>query len=271
MTAQELFTYLTEDSGLDADTAAAITRAAQNPKVATKAAALKQQREYDELATRAETLRRSYEGSDGRPGARDYEAWYAQNFNQVMKLQQDVSKYQERFGSLDDPQPKPGQGQGQPQPRVDASLSEAAIAAAVNKVIAENYANQWSSLVTGAGTILERHMRAKREQPIDWAKLGAIAPQYGNDLTKAYDEYDRPNVEADREKEIQRRVDAGVKEKMAKANISSFFPSGADASPSSTGIARRENGSASVPAYNRNKVIESAVTGKYEGTEGSPN
>ncbi len=55
-----------------------------------------------------------------------------------------------------------------------------------------------------------------------------------------------------------------MNEKLAAARTAQFFPAGADATPSGSGISPLSRAKTDSPKYDRSKVIESAVTGKYE-------
>jgi hypothetical protein len=248
-TAKELFTMLTQDAGLDEATAQAIMKAAENEKVAQRAANLVQRQEYDSIATRAAALEKE------ATGAKVYQDWYAKNYPAIQKLQADALIYQERFGSLEEPAKTP-------PAKGAAQYSEEDVQRIVTKTIQDNYAPRWSNLLVSTGTILEKHIRAGRKSNLDFKKLEEIAATKGGDLEAAYDEYDRPERELaakeSTEAEIKRRVD----EEMAKRRTAEFFPAGADATPSSgsSGITRH---SAEKKGYDRSAVINAAVTGEY--------
>lgn len=261
MTAKELFKYLTDEAGLDETTAAAVMKAAENEKVAAKAQTLKQSSEYDALNARAEAMRVSLEG-DGKTsqGAKAYQAWYEKNFAAIEKLQADAARYKERYGDLDTPiVPDPA------KPAV--GLKKEDVATIVNEVVQGTYGTQWSNLITGAGTVLEKHLRAQRKNSIDWGKLGEIAAKKGGDLTAAYDEWDAPERDAASKAATDAEVERRVKEEMKKRNTPANFPAGADAGVS-TGISPLSRGAAE-KKYDRSKVIEAAFTGKYEKEEGA--
>lgn len=261
MTAKELFEYLTQDAGFDEATSKAIMAAAGNEKVAKRAGDFVQQKEYNDLEQRAARLELSYNGTKDKPGAKAYEEWYSKNAAAIQKLQQDVARYQERYGALDDPSGNFDRGKGGEVKPAGGTMTKEEIAATVREVISGGYDAQWSNLITGAGTILEKHLRSKRDNPIDWNKLGELAKAKNGDLTAAYDEWDKPAAEAASkaatEAEIKRRVD----EEVAKRQTSSFFPAGADASPSSVSPLSRTK---SDQKYDRSKVVEAAVSGEYK-------
>lgn len=258
MTAQELFSYLTQDAGLDDATAQAIMKAASNEKVASKASTLKQQREYDEIANRAADLEAKYKGTTDKPGAVAYQEWYNKNFAAIQDLQAKAAKYEERYGPLENPKETPAVSN---QPVFD----ESKIAALVDARIQGTYGTQWSNLLKGSGKMIEKHVRSGRKNEIDWDKIGEIAAKKGGDMIAAYDEWDAPEREkatkAAQDAEIERRVAERIAEEQKK-RTADFFPAGADASSSSGGLGLRKREDKA--AYNRSAVVEAAVTGVYE-------
>jgi len=269
MTAQELFNYLIGDAGLDEATAKAVMAAASNEKVAAKAGTLKQQQEFDAIQAKTAELQAKLDGTKDKPGASAYEQWYQKNWASIQQLQQTVARYQERYGALDE-----GGAAGAGAGAAGAAGAGAAagakpmtkeeIATVVNEVIQGNYGPRWSTLLTSTGTILERHIRAGRKNPIDWQKLSQIAETKGGDVAAAYEEWDKPEAEASAKAAQDKEVERRVKEELAKRQTQAAFPAGADATPSgSAGITR-----GGAPAkYDRTKVIEAAVTGKYDGNQ----
>ncbi len=251
MTAKEKLKWLIEDAGLDEATAKAIL---DNEKLAKKAGTLVQQEEYDALQTKAAELELSYNGTKDRPGAAAYQQWYADNYSKVKSYEAALVKYKERFGDLDGtPESKKG--------KEPVALSSDDIDKRVNEVIQQNYAPRWASLLKDTGTIVQKHLRAGRKTDIDFQKLEEIAAKKGGDLNAAYDEYDAPEREAAAKAATDAEVDRRVAEKLAAANTAKFFPSGADATPSG-GISPLSRAKTD-QKYDRNKVIESAVTGEY--------
>ncbi len=254
MTAKEKLKWLIEDAGLDEATAKAIL---DNEKLAKKAGTLVQQEEYDALQTKAAELELSYNGTKDRPGAAAYQKWYAENFDKVKSYEAALVQYKERFGELTAaPADDKNKGKG-----AGVQLSQDDIDRRVNEVIQQNYAPRWASLLKDTGTIVQRHLRAGRKTDIDFQKLEEIAAKKGGDLNAAYDEYDAPEREAAAKAATDAEVDRRVAEKLAAANTAKFFPSGADATPSG-GISPLSRAKTD-QKYDRNKVIETAVTGEY--------
>jgi hypothetical protein len=253
MTAKEKLKWLIEDAGLDEATAKAIL---DNEKLVKKADKFVQQDEYDSLQAKAAELEMSYNGTKDKPGAKAYQDWYAANFNKVKEYETALVKYQERFGALDATVP-PDDKKGKP-----VQLTQEDIDRRVNEVIQQNYAPRWSDLLTSTGTIVQKHMRAGRKTDIDFKRLSEIAQTKNSDLLAAYDEYDAPEREAAAKAATDAEVDRRVNEKLAAARTQQFFPSGADATPS--GAVSPLSRVKADQKYDRSKVIETAVTGKYE-------
>jgi len=152
MTGKELFTYLTQDAGLDDATAQAIMKAAENEKVSKKATSLIQKEQYDDLERRAAQLELDHNGTKEKPGSKAYREWYDKNYAAVVKLQQDVARYQERFGSLDDPDPNAGKGKGA---AAGTNYTHEDIQKIVKETIGSSYAPIWDQLLTGTATIVQ--------------------------------------------------------------------------------------------------------------------
>jgi len=262
MTAKELFESLVQDAGLDEATAKAIMAAAANEKVNAKAAGLVQRKEYDSLEARAAALELSMNGTKDKPGAVAYQKWYTDNFAAIQKLQQDVARYTERYGTLDEPKNPPA---NPPAPAFDEKKIAEMIAAGVDKRIQEGYGSRWSDLITQSGTILEKHIRSGRKSPLDWKKISELAAAKNGDIAAAYDEWDKPEADAAAKAATDAEVERRVKERLAKERTESFFPAGADATPSGSVSPLSRSKVEGTPKYDRSSVIAAAVTGKYDG------
>jgi hypothetical protein len=259
MTAKEKLKWLIDDAGLDEATAKALL---ENEKLQKKAGSFVQQDEYDSLQAKAAELELSYNGTKDKPGAAAYQKWYAENFDKVKSYEVALAKYQERFGALDVASADDkGKGKG-----ASVGLSDEDLEKKVDNLIQTKYATRWSDLVTNSGTIVQKHIRAGRKTDIDFAKLSEIAQTKNGNLMDAYDEYDKPEREAAAKAATDAEVERRVNEKLAAARTQQFFPAGADATPSGSGISPLSKAKADAPKYDRSKVIESAVTGKYENT-----
>lgn len=254
MTAQELFTYLTEGAGLDeATTKVIMDQVAKNEKVNGKATSLKQASEYEALETRAAALQKA------ATDAAVYQDWYAKNFSAIEKLQKDALRYRERYGALDaEGAPHAGRPAAGAAPQVDAAFVEKTL----DELVEKKYGTRWSDLVTNSGAIMEKHIRSGRKANIDWKKLGEIAATKNGDLAAAYDEWDKPEAEAAAKASTEAEIDRRVKEKLAASQTANFFPAGAEGSTSSpTGITRQS----AEKKYDRSAVVNAAITGKYDG------
>jgi hypothetical protein len=267
-TAQEFFHGLLADSGVDADT---INKIASNPKAAARVADYVQRKEYEDIERRAADLEMAYNGTTAKPGSKAYQQWYEENYDKIVQaqnaaaeLQSRVARYEERYGKIDDATTKPA---AIPTPAAGATaLDEKTLISAIDKHIQTNYAPQWSQLIRGGGKIVEKHVRAGRKTEIDWDVVSANAAKHGGNLVAGYDEWDAPEAQKSAKEaedaRVQKRVDEELKKRM-KEQTANFFPAGADGSTATTGgggIGRRTD---SDKKYDRNKVIESAVTGEY--------
>jgi hypothetical protein len=186
MTAAEIKDLLL-DAGLTAEQADA---AIKNEKVNARAAALAQKKDYDAAMAKAAALEQSLTGPEG------YETWYKKNYPAVQQLQTLVTKYTERYGSLDAPTNQPAAGGSGGGQSFDAAAVQRMVAEEANKLIQTQYAPRWTTLLKSSAAITERHMRNKRDTAIDWEKIDELAGKHGGDVQKAYEEYDRPAAEA---------------------------------------------------------------------------
>src|ERR1700733_11160926 len=153
-TPQEFFHGLFEDSGIDEATRNAIIA---NPKVASRVANYVQRKEYEDLERRAADieLELNGNGTDAKPGTKAYAKWYADNYEKIVAsqraaadLQKSVALYEERYGKLD------GTGNPPAKPAGGTAVDEKALADMVQKVVAENFAPQWSSLIKFGGQMV---------------------------------------------------------------------------------------------------------------------
>ncbi len=137
----------------------------------------------------------------------------------------------------------------------------------VDQRIQGQYGNQWAALLKGSGKMVEKHMRSGRKADIDWDKVTELAAAKGGDMMAAYDEWDAPERDKATKEAEDKRVEARVQQEMEKrmaAQTQRYFPAGADATPSDSPLTRRA-GTDAPAKYDRSKVIEAAVTGKYNG------
>lgn len=256
MTPQETINYLVNESGLDTDT---IQKIASNPKMLERAGSLIAKQEHDTVQQKASQLEAELQGdaASGKLGARAYQEWWNKNGGAVVAMQREIAQYRERFGALDATQTQQTQQTQQPK-----GISVDDIDKRVDSIIQDKYGAQWSNLLTKSGKIIERHLRAKRDNPIDWDQLGKLAGEHGGDLERAYEAWDKPEAEkyakAETEKEIERRVQEKLKLERTRQGIEGHqFTQ--DVSPISKRAAVVQTTKTDKPAYDRNKVIEAAV------------
>lgn len=259
MDLEALISYLTE--GLDADQSKAVRDALKNEKVSSKVGGLRQQRELDELQQREATLKAELEGDGAQKlGAKAYKEWYDKNYAAVVKLQQDQAKYIEKYGTLEAPKPQDQQQQQQQQNL--QGLTPEQVQQLVDKRIQEGYAPRWSDLLTSTGSIVQKHMFSGRKAPIDFKKLSEIAQNFGGDLDRAYDEYDKPEREKAAKEAQDKEIERRVSEELQKRGATQHFPAGADASP---GILSRDRDTSK---FDKAAMERDLVSTFIRGTDG---
>lgn len=224
MDINDLIAMVTE--GLPAEEAAKVKAAIERDSVKSKVVTLKAQGEYAALVQKEQELQAALDGGPNKPGAKAYQEWYEKNFAQVQALQVERDAYVKKHGPLEGGTPP------NPNPATPpTTYTEADIQRMVDARIQGTYAPKWSELLTGTGSIVQRHMFAGRKAPIDFKAISDLAPKYGGNLEQAYDEWDKPERDkvqaADTEKEIERRV----KDEVAKRSVQQQFPGGADYTP----------------------------------------
>jgi len=239
MTRDEFIAYMT--NGLEAESASAVRESIQaafkNSVVASRAESLKAAKEYDDLAAREAALKTELEGTAEVPGTKAYAQWYAENFPKVRKLMADKAALEAKYGTLD--APKPGDqnvSDDKDKNKLPTSLTQADIDKMVDNRIQAGYGNRWGHLVTGMGTVVQRHVFAGRKKPIDMAKFSKLAEQYVTadgqpDFDRAYDEYDKPEREVEEKVATEKRIAQRVNEELQKRGAHANFPAGADATP----------------------------------------
>lgn len=301
MTAQE-FQALLIEGGIDQET---VNKLTGNAGITTKLGQLKQATEYQAIEQRAnallaektqlETQRQALEaelvGTNEKPGSRKYQQWYAENYTtitanaaklkekeiEVADLDKAVKEYEAKYGKITastPPPPTPTAIPGLTKEEIQAISKEIATSTAKDSVVEaykNTYAPQVVSTMTGIGTILERHMKRKREHDIDWKKLDELAakPEIAGDVIKAYEEWDAPNVELDRkaaetakQTAEDARVESRVTELVKKRMLQTNFPAGAEGASSSVGtgtpspLSRDGLGLGEKKAYDRSKVLD---------------
>lgn len=253
MNAQELIDILVE-GGLDQETA---KRTVAHEKVAAKTGSLKQQSEYDAILAKTQKL------EDEGKAAKKYVDWYSENFDRIKAIEATAQKYQEKYGSLDAPTPG-GTGTSA------ATFTEKQVREIVASAIGESYQKEYGPRVVGlfkAGNkITEKHIRAGFKKEIDWDEIDKIAGETGGDINAAYERWIKPDMEIRTKEADDKRIEARVKEELAKRGSQRNFPGG-DSSSNSGPFSKRaaappKDGKAAT--YDRNAVLESIRTGKLD-------
>lgn len=233
MEINDLITMLTD--GLDPTEAAVVRKAIERDAVKAKATTLKQQSEYDALNSRLTAVQQEME-DQGQPGtagykagARTFKTWYETNYAKVQKLQDDMAKYQAKYGTLEAPMAQPTAAPAT-QTR---QLTDSEIQQLVDQRIQTQYSPRWSELLMNTGSLVQRHMLAGRKNPIDFSKVSQMAAEkYSGSLDLAYDEWDKPEREKESKAAEDARVDQRVKDELAKRGAAANYPAAADFTPS---------------------------------------
>jgi hypothetical protein len=246
------FEQLLRDSGVDDAT---VRTMIANEKLAQKTSGIRQGSEYDSLERRALDLERQMNGVDGKPGAAAYQKWYSENYATIEQLKADVTRYNERYGSLDEPQ-KPTGG--------NVSLDDAAIKRLVDEQVQSNFANNYSPKVvqtmTSVATVMERHLKRGRKNDVDWEAIDKLAASTNGDVKAAYDKWDEPNMKVDQEEAENKRVEARVAEELKKRGSAATFPAGADGASSTVSPLSRDGRTG---GYDRSKLMDTFISGEY--------
>ncbi len=263
MRPEDLIAMLTQ--GLDPDIAAKVTAQIQSDVVKTKLAGYKAQSEFDAIMTDRQKLQAELDGdaAAGKLSARATREWYEKNSAAVIANDKAIKAFEDKHGTGTFAKLAAGEftipaapgtdqtaalTQEQITAMVDARITAGVkpavakedVARIVNETIQGTYATQWSSLLEGTGNIVQKHMFAKREKPIDFKELSKIAGEKNIPLEAAYDVWDAPERQkveaAQRSQEIADAVKAERQkwdDERVKENATKMFPAGADASPGS--------------------------------------
>ena len=264
MTAQE-FQALLIEGGLSQDD---VSRLTGNSAITSRISQLRQASEYsaieqkaNALAAEKAALESELNGSNGKPGSKAYQKWYAENYEaieankrRIEELNTAVQTYEAAYGKI-------ANGAA---PVVPAGITKDEINTLI-QAQTQSFAPKVVSSMTGIAKVIERHMKRGRSHEIDWDKLDQIAadPKIGGDPVAAYEEWDRPNLEKDREaaaakaeEDIQKRIDAKVQEELKRRNVPTSFPAGADGSSATTGVMSPLSKAAGQRTYDPSKVLE---------------
>lgn len=262
MDVNELIGWMTD--GLDANEAAIVRRAIERDAVKAKASGLKAQAEFDTIIAERAALQEELDGNPTakKVGTREYQKWYQKNGDKAIENDKKIREFNEKHGEgafekvlagelpVGAPVAVPGTplSEVQIQAIVDARIAgikpaapaSADIERLVDARIQGAYAPKWSELLTDTGTIVQKHMYAKRTAPIDFKKLSEIAQEKNLSFEAAYDEWDKPEREkasaAAAEAEIDRRVNEAI-QKRGAAEV----PAGADATQTTGALAPRKD------------------------------
>lgn len=243
--------------GLDEETAK-IVRAKVNDE---KTASLRAAQEFAKIEQEKQALEAELV-ADGKKGARNYKQWYDQNYDKIVALQTKYTKLVERYGDPDQTTTTTTTSQPTTTTAQPGVMTEAEFQKRM-----EAYTAQWANLVTGQSEIFSKHFLNGRKTPLDKDAIQKIstlaAEKHGGNLVAAYDEWDRPEADKAAKDAEEKRINAEVDRRMKAKQTQSFFPT-TEQTPSGISPLSKDRGEA--PKYDRNKVVESAITGLYEPT-----
>jgi len=228
MDIKELESWLTE--GLDDASAQAIRNVLAKDSVKAKAAGLKAQAEFDRIVAQQQALQSELDGSDAAPGTRAYAKWYKDNYPKIKANADAITAYEQKHGAGSFAAAVAGEAPSSGTSSTGTGLSEEA----ARKLFREQFeqvAPNISAIVKGAGTLVQKHMYAKRATPIDFEALDKIMAEKNLSLEMAYDVYDQPEREKDLKAKTDAEVDRRVKEELQKRGASANFPAASDYTP----------------------------------------
>lgn len=241
MTYEELESMLTD--GLDDAAKAAVRAALNREQVKTKVGGLKAQAEFETIQQQATALRQELEGAPDKPGTRAYAKWYNDNWATIEANSKAIDAFEKKYGkgsfnamatgtaTLPDPNAPPAPGITMTKEEIARLAAEAA-----DNRIRDQYAPQWSNLLTSTGTLVQKHMYAGRKTPIDFSAVAELAKKYNGDLNLAYDEWDKPEREKELKTAEDKRVEQRVQEELQKRGTTAHFPGGADMTPGTLAV-----------------------------------
>lgn len=243
MNVDELISMLT--AGLNDTEAATVKNAILRDGVKNKVeSSYKTAKEIEAIQTAANKvadMERQLDALDEKGNPVGYRSWYQKYGNAAVKYLNLVSEFEGKHGAGSFEKTLNGQP---PETKVDTKTGITMTEDDIRRIQQDNWTKNQApvvaSAVTSVSKILQRHLRNKRENDVDFEALGKLANEkYGGNMEAAYDEYDKPEreklaevaakkAETDREAEIQRRV----KEEMQKLNAGQYFPTNFSAGPS---------------------------------------
>ena len=226
--------YLTD--GLPQADKDAVIAALNKDAIKTKATGIRQQSEFTTIESERQRLMAELDGTQDRPGTRAYQKWYSDNFAQIQANAKAIENYDAKFGKGAFAQAVQA-GVAPPTDGSTAGLTDAQI----RKIYQEEFtkvAPNIASIVKGAGTLVQKHMYAKRTTPIDFEALDKMmgeAQQKGRVMTleEAYDQWDKPEREKAEKASLDAEVNRRVQEELTKRGASTQFPAAADLTPGS--------------------------------------
>jgi hypothetical protein len=262
MDTSELIAMLTD--GLTAEQAAPVIAAIQRDAVKSKVAAVKAEKEYNELVTREAALKTELEGAgEGKLGTRAYKEWYDKNITAVQKLQEDYAKYEAKYGKLDAPTTTTTTTTTPPQAPTKEETERL-----LDDRFKTQYADRLANALFQSNAIMQKHSLAGRKTMIPFNDLAKTAQdKFQGNMEAAYDEWDKPERDKAAEASTKAEIDRRVAEELQKRQVSTQFPGGADMTPSSLSMRSKADVDKFDKSAMRNDLLQTYLSGEYPTTK----
>jgi hypothetical protein len=255
LNAAELIAHLTE--GLDEATTAQVKAVFASEKIQGRASLLRQESEYQAIATEQARLKSELEGTGDpdNPGAAAYKQWYAQNFDAIKKNADAVGAYQAKYGTLENPT-------NPPQNNQPPSMTKADIEKLIGDQLNGNFAPRMSDVTLAMAEVMQQHILNGRKVAINSGELLKLAAKHSGDLRKAYEDYDRPEREKQAAATLEQTIQTRVKEELQKRGANLFYPAGADSTPGPLSVRGSDDKKLNSADMDR-LLSETFVSGEY--------
>jgi hypothetical protein len=238
MDIKQLESWLTE--GLTDDQAAIVRSAINRDTVKSKAASLKEQSEFATIEAQRQALQFELDGDPAKnmPGSRAYRDWYAKNHAAIQANSNAIEAYDKKYGQGAFSQMISTLDSNPQSHATTTGLSKDDVLRLIQQQFYESQAPDIANVLKTTGRLVQKHMYAKRTNPIDFDALDRMmldSNKAGRPMTieQAYDEWDKPEREKVEASNREAEIDKRVKEELQKRGASTQFPSGADMTPSS--------------------------------------
>lgn len=233
MEVTELLNWLTD--GISPEEAAVIKKAVERDAVKTKVSGIKAQSEYQAIVDKQTQMLAELDGADGQSGTRAYKDWYSKNYKAIEANDKAIRDYDAKHGAGSFAKLAAGEPvippNGNPQ-----YLSKADAERLITEQFQSTFAPNVADVLKKTGTLVQKHMYAKRTTPIDFEAIDKLMGEKKIGLEAAYDIWDAPEREKATKEATEKEIDRRVAEKVQQARVNANFPGGADMSQSSLAV-----------------------------------